>query len=1109
MKRFLILILLILPTVRLRLAADTHTAATCGQVDVLAAYTAASDGDIVAIPAGTCEWTGSIGLSMASDKGVTLQGAGTGQTILVDNTTLHLIRFEAFPTRSYRFTGIEVQHGTVAKGSPNTTFLILGTTTNFRVDHWKVDYQQPGAASASRWIRFTTGSITGVIDHNEILLGTGANNTAFNFYQNGWGSGTATCNFGTCENGDGSWAEPAYWGTDKFLFVEDNIIDARLGGGGALVNDANGGARFVFRFNAVYRASGGLATHGTESGGRTRAPRAIENYFNQYDNTGFTADNAGVHRGGGLLAFGNVHINYTGLWGVRNIRSGLNSNVWRSSDGSYPFDINDGAVYHSGTVTAVISSSNTSATIEDSNADWDTDEWSKGGFSIRNCKQDNFISGYMVESHCVPMVGIYSTGTGTEGSYVTANTANRLTYAKTTTASTAFVVGDNYKILRTTRVMDAVGLGAGKLLSGSTPQCPVADPCLGTAASWIEQEDEPSYAWNNTLNGVNGAQIGSTSILVSGNHVDLTFARSPHIIQDRDIFQHVALASFDGTSGVTSGTRAQMDTFTTCTEHRGFWVTDEGAWNLSGGDNVMNYAGHGRLYVCNDSNTWVLHYTPYRYPHPLASGGEDPPTTPILTSLSLTSGTRTECAMGCEVILAGSGFSEGNFAVTISGTDVTDSCMVDTDAQATCDFTIESDAATTARTVTVDTDGGTSNGQTFTVRGPIITSVVPQGVNQDTTDLVVTLTGTDLNAANLDITFDPATDLTADTEACSSSTSCTFELDVAAGAAPGLRTLTWTTFDGADTDQLTIEIVSSGATPSISHITSTVGYRGTTVNLAVNGVNLTGGTLATNCPTGLTFSNETVVSDTQITAQLGIGASMEIGFCDIYVQGTSNLAFGDAGGTGANANTLDPLPTHAAGNLILQVVNRKDDVVACDVPAGWTEVSSPVTPGGQTAFWMGVYYLVAEDSMETSGTWTNCTRIAAAVYEDVASSPIGTVEKISGFGGDHTFAASTFQVSDGSSFAVGVVCDRSSVTTTAPTGMTNRTTAGTGTGGSGRCAIHDTNAGVEGYDGASISTTGAGRWSTWVIEIKGGGLSNAVTFLPLSQHGAAGGAAIF
>ena len=52
--------------------ADTHTAASCSQADVTAAISAASDGDVVIVPAGNCTW----GSTLIINKGISLQGPG-------------------------------------------------------------------------------------------------------------------------------------------------------------------------------------------------------------------------------------------------------------------------------------------------------------------------------------------------------------------------------------------------------------------------------------------------------------------------------------------------------------------------------------------------------------------------------------------------------------------------------------------------------------------------------------------------------------------------------------------------------------------------------------------------------------------------------------------------------------------------------------------------------------------------------------------------------------------------------------------------------------------------------------------------------------------------
>jgi hypothetical protein len=50
-----------------------------------------------------------------------------------------------------------------------------------------------------------------------------------------------------------------------------------------------------------------------------------------------------------------------------------------------------------------------------------------------------------------------------------------------------------------------------------------------------------------------------------------------------------------------------------------YWSTDQGgSWNSGNGS-----GSDGTLDICSSQNTWTnAAYTPYQYPHPLASGGE-------------------------------------------------------------------------------------------------------------------------------------------------------------------------------------------------------------------------------------------------------------------------------------------------------------------------------------------------------------------------------------------------------------------------------------------------------------------------------------------------------
>ncbi|HRY27659.1 MAG TPA: hypothetical protein P5323_00830 [Candidatus Moranbacteria bacterium] len=123
------------------------------------------------------------------------------------------------------------------------------------------------------------------------------------------------------------------------------------------------------------------------------------------------------------------------------------------------------------------------------------------------------------------------------------------------------------------------------------------DSGLFDLVNYDASTSEPVYLWNNKK--TTGA-VAAVSVYTSGRN-------ATHIVADRDFYDHNA--SFDGTSGVGSGLKADMPE--TCTPSAAdpnggpaYWATDE-----------------NKLYRCTDTNEWTLHYTPYTCPHPLAGTG--------------------------------------------------------------------------------------------------------------------------------------------------------------------------------------------------------------------------------------------------------------------------------------------------------------------------------------------------------------------------------------------------------------------------------------------------------------------------------------------------------
>ena len=103
--------------------------------------------------------------------------------------------------------------------------------------------------------------------------------------------------------GDGSWAEPPYYGSEKFVFIEDNCFNDQSGNEFAGVVDCWRGGRYVLRYNHVYDVP--IAqTHGTEIG-RERGARCMEVYSNDYHWT--VSRNIRGARSGGLISHDNTH----------------------------------------------------------------------------------------------------------------------------------------------------------------------------------------------------------------------------------------------------------------------------------------------------------------------------------------------------------------------------------------------------------------------------------------------------------------------------------------------------------------------------------------------------------------------------------------------------------------------------------------------------------------------------------------------------------------------------------------------------------------------------------------------------------------------------------
>jgi hypothetical protein len=577
--------------------AATYTAASCSESDVSAAIASENatpvDGDIISIP--TClasaniTWTTS--LTSTFTHSVTIQGqgavsataggsstTGSDQTVIYNginsqSTPLWVINTTA--GKSFRITGIAYYQNSGQAASYVGGWVVKGYTQALRIDHCHF-YGYQGD-----WL-WIGGWIYGVADHNVVdsYYGTSFWMTV----QNGtfW-NGTTTM------TGDSSWADSSHWGSNEFMFAEDNQFNSHNYPTGTWANDCSVGGRQVFRYNTF---TGGMAIQAHEASGDNRGCRAGEIYMNTASVGSTQEFNTLVGtRSGSVLVWGNAisYAQHAVTLSVDRVNqnNGTFANNWAECGNG------DGVNGFTGTV-------NTSGT------------------SVTRTAGVAFYNGWPTESN--PKIVINGTSYG----IASASDPNlTLTSSAGTQTGVRFVVPaqwDGNQDATGYPCLDQPGRGQGDLLEGSffTGSGTRENSALGTpyptqGNAWPREAVDPVYVFANIMTWPGD----SADNLVSSN--------ANVMIDNREYYQqfglHAEPGTFNGTAGVGQGTYSQLTSYPTCTAGPGgntpgvgFWATDQNT-----------------LYVCNPTNTWTAYYTPYTYPHPLTQLAPAPPTNLVAT----------------------------------------------------------------------------------------------------------------------------------------------------------------------------------------------------------------------------------------------------------------------------------------------------------------------------------------------------------------------------------------------------------------------------------------------------------------------------------------------
>lgn len=260
--------------------ADTHPAASCNLGDVVAVVGAASTNDTVFVPAGSCTWNSQLQIS----KGITLQGAGVGLTIITAATgSTAIVSYapaNASLNEKFRMTGFEFHLGDTTPPFKLTNETVPFTPiTKIRLDHnsWK----DCGGVTE------IYGSVYGVIDHNEIHG---------HYHADHYGRAAA--------GGQTSWnTETFTFGTNLLLYYENNTFNIKR-----TISTCGHGGRVAFRYNTINFLTPNSTSdfypifdaHGNQSSG-VYACMGTEVYGNVYNNNGYNF--FGMDQRGGMEVY--------------------------------------------------------------------------------------------------------------------------------------------------------------------------------------------------------------------------------------------------------------------------------------------------------------------------------------------------------------------------------------------------------------------------------------------------------------------------------------------------------------------------------------------------------------------------------------------------------------------------------------------------------------------------------------------------------------------------------------------------------------------------------------------------------------------------------------
>lgn len=505
----------------------TINAADAGLATVTQAVTDAGPGGTVILPADDVTWTGTLRITYA----LTIQGAGTGQTIVRDGLTnssgaygaRSLIYWSTVASGAHSLSGVSFI-GATGTGNNWGKILLDGLTTSMQI--FQCVFDQLPDTNISVY-----GGVYGCIYSNTFTLPV-SNIRAVNFFNGNRDGGGS---------GDAAWTSPTDWGTANFMYFESNTV-TKLGSTVYSAHDGWQGCRAVCRYNTYTNVR--VTNHGTESSQRQRGARAYEVYENTFISPNNPQSAYIDIRSGSLIAFNNTVTGFVGtMVKLNDYRTTTGFQPWGIADGTKLWDAATGGVHDSGTTTA-----GGTGSVADTAKAWTTNQWS--GYTLRLTRGATSTGGGLRSFSVLGAGWTTNQWSGWEftrtsdntKSRVSSNTADTLTLASdffsiTGAAGQDFVLssaayissntgttlslsnnfqgtpftglsGFTYEIRKVDWILDGAGRG----------QC---DPFTGSGTVGhqnVNQTQEPVYAWDNTING-------STASISNGGYSTIVLGR--------------------------------------------------------------------------------------------------------------------------------------------------------------------------------------------------------------------------------------------------------------------------------------------------------------------------------------------------------------------------------------------------------------------------------------------------------------------------------------------------------------------------------------------------------------------------------------------------------